>query len=383
MASIFEAFGLPEQTGSPAFWRVAEEGSPRFIASENGWQALFLSRSPLSTLLQFDDRSEAVQMTSCQGIDGDVFHFSIQHFPAPFRVSYGFQQEGTATGLADPLNPLGAGPLRSIAATPDAANQDFWPALAADALLPLPPIRLRWSSELLGARRTVRMQYIGPEAEAANRVVLLLDGDDWIHLHPAAVAFEAAHRAGELLPCTLVFVPSLSGDKRREELAMNPTFWRAVREELLPLIAAQLGREVEPARTVVAGQSYGGLAALYAAVTMPETFPQALCQSGSFWYPAPLNTDSQQPPRGPLDGPLGGDLAQLLAASEADLSGLTVAFDVGSHEGKMVDHQAEILRLLAERGVSIRSNTSAAGHDRSSWRHALLRDAAWMLRQIA
>ncbi|AJT40664.1 alpha/beta hydrolase-fold protein [Psychromicrobium lacuslunae] len=382
MVSIFEAFGLPEQPGSATFWSLAEQGSPRFIPAENGWQALFLSRSQQSTLLRFDDRPEPVEMTACTAENGDVFHFAIQHFPAPFRVSYGFTQADNPSGLADPLNPVGAGPLRSIASTPDAAEQAFWPSLSAEALLPVPPTRLRWSSELLGARRTVRMQYIGPEVEAAQRVVLLLDGDDWIHLHPAGLAFTAAHQAGELSPCTLVFVPSPGGDKRREELALNPLFWRAVREELLPLIATQLGREVEPASTVLAGQSYGGLAALYAAVTMPETFPQALCQSGSFWYPAPDASAASGPRTGPMDGPLGGAMARLLSTSELDLSGITVAFDVGSHEGKMVDHQAEVFRLLAERGASLHSNVSAAGHDRSSWRDALLRDTAWMLRRI-
>ncbi|MDN5669511.1 MAG: enterochelin esterase [Renibacterium salmoninarum] len=378
MHGDFTEFGLSEPAGTASFWQQAQARAPFFARTDAGWQALFLQPGEDEVLLRFDDRAEPVpmQLHPGQGLGG--FRFAVIGFPAPFRVSYGFESADAPGGIADPLNPDGAGPMRSIAATPDAAGQPFWPQHAADALLPLPPIRLRWNSGLLGARRTVRMQSIGPEAAASGAVVFLLDGDDWIYLHPAGMAFEAAHRAGELPPCTLVFLPSPAGDRRREELALNSLFWQAVRDELLPLVAEQLGRPVDPASTVLAGQSYGGLAALFAAVTMPEVFRFAACQSGSFWYPAPADGD-------PLAGPAGGALGELIKApadgpsAVPDLSGVTVAFDVGQHEGRMLEHQAEVLRLLQARGATVRSEFSAAGHDRSSWRSALLRDVAWLL----
>lgn len=376
MAADFSKFGVQSQPGSEEFWREIQGHSPLFTAGPAGWQALFLHRGEAPTVLRFDDRAEPVPMRYQPGPDrqagDDGFSFAIVPVPAPFRVSYGFEAAAAPAGLADPLNPQGAGPLRSIAATPDAAEQRFWPSVSADALLPMPPIRLRWNSDALGNRRTVRMQYIGPELEAAKAVVLLLDGDDWIHLHPAATAFEAAHQAGELPPCTLVFIPSLPGAGRRNEFALNPLFWAALEEELLPLLEAQLGRPATAGSLVLAGQSYGGLAALFATISRPEIFPLALCQSGSFWYPAPADGD-------PLAGPAGGTLAELITASETDLSGVTVAFDVGIHEGRMLEHQAEVVRLLEARGATVRSNFSAAGHDRSSWRDALLRDTAWIL----
>lgn len=38
--------------------------------------------------------------------------------------------------------------------------------------------------------------------------MLLLDGDDWLHLHPAMTAFESAVAAGDMPPVTLVFLPA-------------------------------------------------------------------------------------------------------------------------------------------------------------------------------
>lgn len=64
-------------------------------------------------------------------------------------------------------------------------------------------------------------------------VVLLLDGDDWLYLHPAVAAFDAAAAAGAMPPVTLVFVPAKD---REAEFACRPGLWEAVRDELLPLV---------------------------------------------------------------------------------------------------------------------------------------------------
>ncbi len=45
-----------------------------------------------------------------------------------------------------------------------------------------------------------------------------------------------------------------------------------------------LPSRMDPARTVIAAQSYGGLAAAHAALRHPEVFGCVLSQSGSFWY---------------------------------------------------------------------------------------------------
>ncbi len=136
---------------------------------------------------------------------------------------------------------------------------------------------------------------------------------------------------------------------------------------------ADAGVAADPERLVVAGQSLGGLSALYAALEFPGLVSGIACQSGSFWW---------SPGAGglpdPLAGPVGGVLAERLRAG-AGLSGLRCAFDVGEHEAAMLPH-CEVVEALTERaGATVRVSRSASGHDRAGWRHALLRDVAWAL----
>jgi pimeloyl-ACP methyl ester carboxylesterase len=56
--------------------------------------------------------------------------------------------------------------------------------------------------------------------------------------------------------------------------------------ELLPWIHAHCTVTTDPARTVIGGSSYGGLAATYAGLVRPDLFGCILSQSGSFgWRP--------------------------------------------------------------------------------------------------
>lgn len=87
-------------------------------------------------------------------------------------------------------------------------------------------------------------------------MVLLLDGDDWLYLHPAMTAFDSAVAAGDMPPVTLVFLPAKD---RAAEFTCRPELWEAVRDELLPLVA-ESGVPADLGRLVVAGQSLGGSA---------------------------------------------------------------------------------------------------------------------------
>ncbi|MEW2067537.1 alpha/beta hydrolase-fold protein [Streptomyces bacillaris] len=356
--SPFTPFGLPGEPGTDAFWAAARSPLP-VPADDDGWTTLFLWRgSPAD--LDFESWSGPVPLLRWK--DTDCWYAEVP-MPARLRVTYRFLVDGEPR--ADPLNPVGAGGDRSIAATPDAPPQPHWPALGPDAVLPLPETRLRWSSGRLGGRRTVRVQPVG----GGGPVVLLLDGDDWLYLHPAMTAFASAVAAGELEPVTLVFLPAKD---RSAEFGCRPELWEAVRDELLPLVAGS-GVPADVSRLVVAGQSLGGLSALYAAVTFPELVSRIACQSGSFWW-APGAEEAADP----LGGPVGGTIAGLLR-DKPDLSGLRCAFDVGEHETRMLPH-CELAESLTERaGATVRVSRSASDHDRAGWRHALLRDVAWAL----
>ncbi|NUS30303.1 MAG: enterochelin esterase [Streptomyces sp.] len=355
----FREFGLPGNPGSEDFWAAA--AGPVSVASgDGGWVTLFLWRGPEASI-GFESWSEDVPLRRWG--ETDCWYAQVR-MPRRLRVTYQFISDGQA--YADPLNPAGAGGDRSIAATPDAPPQPHWPLVGADDVLPLPRTRLRWASERLGGRRTVRVHPVG----GGGPLVLLLDGDDWLYLHPAMAAFDAAVAAGDVPPVTLVFLPAKD---RRTEYACRPEMWRAVRDELLPLVA-ESGVPGDPDRLVVAGQSLGGLSALYAALEFPELVSRVACQSGSFWW-----TPGAMGSADPFGGPVGGALAERLHG-RPDLSGLRVAFDVGEHETPMLPHCGRVEALAERCGAAVRVSRSASEHDRAGWRHALLRDVAWVLR---
>ncbi|WP_299531770.1 alpha/beta hydrolase-fold protein [uncultured Streptomyces sp.] len=355
--SPFAAYGLPEP-GDGDFWSAPR--TPAMApAGDGGWSALFLWRGPAAEV-EFESWSDPVPLRRWRGTD---CWYAEVRMPPRLRVTYRFLSGGEA--YADPFNPVGAGGERSIAATPDAPEQPHWPAVGADDVLPLPRTRIRWASERLGGRRTVRVHPVG----GGGPVVLLLDGDDWLHLHPATTAFDLAFSRGEMPPATLVFLPARD---RETEYAARPELWEAVRDELLPLVA-ECGVTADTGRLVVAGQSLGGLSALYAALEFPELVSRVACQSASVWW-APGAPD----PADPLGGPVGGAIAARLS-EEPDLSHLRCAFDVGEHETRMLPHCERVESLTEKAGATVRVSRSAAGHDRAGWRHALVRDVAWAL----
>lgn len=232
-------------------------------------------------------------------------------------------------------------------------------------MLPLPRTRVRWPAARLGGRRTVRVHPVG----GGGPLVLLLDGDDWLYLHPAMAAFEAAVAAGDVPAVTLVFVPSRD---RLAEFGCRPELWESVRDELLPLVADS-GVPADPDRLVVAGQSLGGLSAMYAALEFPELVSRVACQSGSFWW-----TPTAMELPDPLGGPVGGTVAARLRERPAP-PGLRIAFDLGEHETRMRPHCELVEDLTRRSGATVRVSRSASHHDRAGWRHSLLRDVAWTL----
>ncbi|MCX5386279.1 alpha/beta fold hydrolase [Streptomyces sp. NBC_00083] len=352
----FDAFGLSGAPGTDAFWAAAPVCRP---SGDGGWVTLFRWRGA-PAVVEFESWSDPVPLARWR--DTDCWYAEVR-MPARLRVTYRFRTDDGA--YADPRNPVGAGGERSIAATPDAPPQPHWPAVDAADVLPLPRARVRWASARLGGRRTVRIHPVG----GGGPVVLLLDGDDWLHLHPAVTAFDAAYAAGEMPAATLVFVPAKD---RLAEFGCRPEWWESVRDELLPLLT-EAEVPLDLSTLAVAGQSLGGLSAMYAALEFPELVRRVACQSPSFWW-APGAEELPDP----LGGPVGGAIAARLRERPAP-AGLRIAFDLGEHETRMRPHCELVESLTGQAGATVRISRSAAGHDRAGWRHALLRDVAWAL----
>ncbi len=124
---------------------------------------------------------------------------------------------------------------------------------------------------------------------------------------------------GRLPPAVYLLIDAIDNQRRGVELPCHRDFWLAVQEELLPLVHGYAPFSDRPDRTVVAGQSFGGLAAMFAALNWPQRFGCVLSQSGSYWWPH-------------RDGRGTGFIGEQLRQGEVSAAGLRVWLEAGQRE---------------------------------------------------
>jgi iron(III)-enterobactin esterase len=265
---------------------------------------------------------------------------------------------------ADPHNPLpahgtGWGVPLSPLLLPQAAVHPGWTAPAsADGMT-----CLRWHSDRLDVARDVWTIRTG-SAEGPLPLVLLLDGQYWARQMPVAGALRALTAQGTLPPAVYVLIDAVSPALRGAELPCNEAFWLAVQEELLPMVHPF---PRNPSDTIVAGQSYGGLAALYAALRFPRCFGCVLSQSGSFWWPDPARTEGD------------GWLAEQVNAGLGADARIVALLEVGCYETEMLGVNKAMAATLAQAGHTVHYTEVRGGHDPICWRDGLLDGLARLL----
>lgn len=262
--------------------------------------------------------------------------------------------------IADPLNACswrgGRGHGVSALAMPDAPAQPGWDA--PDEPYPAPHL-MQWQSARLGNARRVWIYAPGEAGEAGERpLAVLLDGQFWAESMPAWPALAALTREGKLPPAVYLLVDAIDTAHRSEELPCNPDFWLALQEELLPQVRAVAPFSDSPERTLVAGQSFGGLAAMYAGLSWPQRFGCVLSQSGSFWWPT----------RGDGDG---GEIVQQLARGELRPQGLRILLEAGRREPVIFQANQALLAQFAQQQYPVLWHPTEGGHDALCWRGGL------------
>jgi len=198
----------------------------------------------------------------------------------------GYWSALAARGGPDPRNPVrlparwGDGGELSVGALPDAPAESWWhrrPGVPAGRLT-------RYDHD----GRPVFV-YTPPGHRAGSGpypVLVLLDGEMWGERLPVTATLDNLIADGRVPPLVAVLPSAVDLPTRRRELACSDAFVAWLSRTLLPWAARRFGATDDPARTVVAGQSLGGLTAAYAGFRAPDRFGAAICQSGSFWWPS-------------------------------------------------------------------------------------------------
>lgn len=265
---------------------------------------------------------------------------------------------------ADPLNPHTA-----VQGKQDRWNRysllDLSPTRYCSAQAAATPIvngsltRHTFTSNQLGNSRDVLL-YRPRSAQPARWTLILYDGQIYQRDYHVANIFDSLIARHVLPPINMVFIDSLDHARRSQELPPNPRFANAMAHELLPWLRGQ-GVALQRQKTVLAGSSYGGLAASWVALRYPRLFGNVLSLSGSYWW-APegeeaswLTRQYQHAPRYPI--------RFWLQAGRFESSG---------PDGGIYRNTLEFEQVLKEKGYRVSFHPWSSGHDYTAWCEALV-----------
>jgi enterochelin esterase-like enzyme len=183
-------------------------------------------------------------------------------------------------------------------------------------------------------------------------VLALFDGDRNVKWVPAILDNLIAHK--RIPPMVAALIDNPSSAARQLELPCYPPFADFLATELVPWVRENYHAAADPVRTIAAGSSYGGLAAVCAGLRHPEVFGNVLSLSGSFWWK-----------------PENGGEAEWLTRQVADSPKLPLRFylEVGLMEGYPMQIAANrrMRDVLAAKGYKSGYNEYDGGHSFLNW----------------
>lgn len=191
-----------------------------------------------------------------------------------------------ATLTPDPLNPHKlAGPLpASTVELPGAPPQPWITRIPGVPEGKVEEKKLS-SSILKNERKIWVYTPAGYDPQGPNYDLLVLfDGMEFIRSIPVPVILDNLIAKGLIPPTVAIVLDNPTASSRDVELPCNPKFADFLAKEVVPWMRTNYHATSDPARTVVAGASYGGLASTFAGLTHSEVFGNILSQSGSYWW---------------------------------------------------------------------------------------------------
>jgi enterochelin esterase family protein len=192
----------------------------------------------------------------------------------------------TSTFKTDPLNPktYPALPAASLVELPGAPPQ---PWIKRSPEVPSGKIEeKRLKSAILGNERRVWV-YTPPGYNVTGvpyGLMVIFDGFAYTLLVPTPVILDNLLAKELIPPMVAVVLDNPTPTSRNVEMACNPRFADFLASEVVPWVRANYHVTKDAGKTIVAGSSFGGLAATFAAFRHPEVFGNVISQSGSFWW---------------------------------------------------------------------------------------------------
>ena len=282
------------------------------------------------------------------------------------------------------LDPLNSGAsiasgwgLNSSLHLPNAPRELGWQEWDQGKLTNLPiveNINFTWFAEQLDNQRQCT---IFSTATGKAPLVILLDGEKWETDSGTLSVLQYLTNINKLTPAHYLLIPSIDSKTRWRELSCSQLFWQAITEQLLPKVADKLLKSQQSiSEVIVAGQSLGGLSALYAGTHFPSYFTKVISLSGSCWWPEierMQDPDAYQLKHPDWDKVVPkNSLADRVSNGEVSVSGLHIYQTVGNAEIQLSIYNALHYEIFKQNGANITYQEVDGGHDWLSWRSSLI-----------
>ncbi|HEV2963969.1 MAG TPA: alpha/beta hydrolase-fold protein [Candidatus Angelobacter sp.] len=299
-----------------------------------------------------------------------------------------------AGGQTDPLNPKH---WLHFPDNPEAAKYQDWSAVEMPDAPPQPWAAQRpgipagtieteqFKSAMLNNERDLSI-YLPPGYDKRNTrqpygLVVLFDGRAYASakaipsIIPGSTTLDNLIAEKRIPPVVALLIDNPPG-LRNFELACNRKFLESLNAEMIPWVRQHYNVTQDPKNTVVAGLSFGGLSAACAAFYHPETFGNALSQSGAFSW-TPSKSDN------PLEFKLIPDpdvepnwmVKQFLASPRIPVRFyLTIGTDEFDPSGRGLDgltSNRHLRDVLLAKGYEVHYQEYYGGHDFLSWRGSI------------
>lgn len=284
----------------------------------------------------------------------------------------------------DPLNPSPgivsgwgmASPLHGPLAPTETGWQD-WDNGVLKAVSAEEIKVLNWQSALLDNCQRSCLLFSTTNENAP--LVILLDGQKWASDSGTLSVLKHLTKQNKIAPAHYLLIPSIKGEYRWKELSCSEIFWQQLVSELLPQ-TEEILRETKSSFSfsMVAGQSLGGLSALYASLIFPDIFPKAISISGSYWWPdISLMKDSDRKEQS-LVLPE-GSLAQQILNKNFKVEHLEIFLSSGTGEGDLSIYNQQTREAIEQCGGQVYYESFHGGHDWLAWRSSLIRGLITLL----
>ncbi len=283
-------------------------------------------------------------------------------------------QEHIAAWRIDPLNPHrfeipaneadpeDTGGLMSVLELPDAEDQPW--------ILPRPDVpsgRVTMhhiSSQILDNERRVWVYTPSSYSPDTSPYHFMLLFDGWRYFQALSITntLDNLITTGAIPPLVAILIDCLDQPTRTRELTCSLPFVDFLTVELLPHLRQQYNRSVDPTQAIVAGCSYGGMAAAFIGLQRPDLFGNVLSQSGTFWWKPDDEVEYEWLARQFVDAPK---------------CPLRLYLEIGLLEGRFADMPSpleanrHLRNVLRAKEYDLHYLEYPGGHDYLRWRGSL------------